>query len=553
MFKKSWNYRPLCGQLFLSSQNPYLDGREPGMHNFKSHSPFQQTSDFSKFCPFKKNLSRLPLLNQNTTKLEEWFDPFLDQQNQNLYEFQQDVIKSQTQEQINELRNQSLWEKEFQEQLESFYFEEQECLDLSEVRGDFLSDESQRFQPPHLEQQTDWLDVPQTDLKLPFVNGIETQKHQMLVENQYPFNETALLKVYDLEVRHEFRANLCSNPLDQPTVPHFRNIGRSASVNFHYGYGKSSFDGGENLGGNNGSNRGGSGGHWNNGGGDFSDDFLNPGARVFLYGLFFVLVLYLYNKILNWLAKQYQKALEDFQKDLKTLLRKNSQNIQTRLYSIFLYSLYGLLSLFTGPETFGITLRTLASPWLHPLLHALRFCLRWAVIISCFLGGNYYGLLWYKRLMYIIGPAFDQTFDQTVNFLAGPQNIALPILFLEKLIKAGVCSLFGGCICSYIRTFKLFYLKKRILFLILGCTIGFFLVLIDFQYIRLFTQKFAAIPTVHQLISCQLGRFSLILGSIYMMRYTFFETPIFFSVFMYGFGILTLAFSASNNLFPLNM
>nr|AYC64125.1 hypothetical protein [Johnson-sea-linkia profunda] len=167
-------------------------------------------------------------------------------------------------------------------------------------------------------------------------------------------------------------------------------------------------------------------------------------------------------------------------------------------------------------------------------------------MVSFLLGGSFYGLHWYKRLMSVIGPALDQT----VNFLAGPQNIALPILFLEKLIKAVGCSLLGGFICLCVRDFRLSQNKKRILLLV--CGVGFYVVLMDFQYIRLFAQKLAAIPILHQLISCQLGRFSLMLGSIYMYmtRSPFFQTPVFFTVFLYGFGILTLAFSASNNFFP---
>nr|YP_009472586.1 hypothetical protein [Rhipilia penicilloides]ARO74299.1 hypothetical protein [Rhipilia penicilloides] len=111
----------------------------------------------------------------------------------------------------------------------------------------------------------------------------------------------------------------------------------------------------------------------------------------------------------------------------------------------------------------------------------------------------------------------------------------------------------GGWICLCLRNFRLSQNKKRILLLICGCSIGFYVVLTDFQYGRLFAQKLAAIPIVHQLINCQLGRFSLMLGSVYMTRYTFFQTPVFFTVFLYGFGILTLAFSATSNLFPPNL
>nr|YP_009472585.1 hypothetical protein [Rhipilia penicilloides]ARO74256.1 hypothetical protein [Rhipilia penicilloides] len=468
MFKYSPCDRPR-GLSSLAPRHPFLviQGSPPVSNNIEIRSSFQQESNhwifsaesrvltlretFGEFCQFEKNtskVSRMPILKHNPPKLEEWeikfqerMEKYVDQQNQDWLELrlqkqhhqlihnQRHVVLSQQQiqEQQTELElfEDPLWEKELQEQIESLFCSEhqQDCLDELEVREHLLLDQSHRTHHIQLEQQrdfcpTDWSQTDRELLEANLVNGIETQNDQMLtqmVENQHQFTKTILLKGCELEVSNELRNDLVNlseyNPhfmngkASMSTYP--RNIGRSATVNFHQGFGESGFGGQD--GGSGRDNWGGSrGGNSNNG----DDDFLHPGVRVALYSLLFFVVIDFFNKILHWISKRFQEALEDLQKYLNTLLNKNPQNIQTRLYSLFLKFLYGFIALLTGPEAFEIALRTLGNPLFRVLFRVLRFCSRCALMISLFLGGSFYGLHWYKMLMSIVGP----TLDQTMNF-----------------------------------------------------------------------------------------------------------------------------------------
>nr|AYC64107.1 hypothetical protein [Johnson-sea-linkia profunda] len=156
-------------------------------------------------------------------ELELRMDKYVDQQNQDWLELQlhkqqniqhqRNIVlpQQQIQEQIDEF--QDMWETEFQEQMKSFYLEEQkqDCLDLIEVRGHFLSDQSCRFQHIQLGQQTDEKNAFEMKLlEADLIQTIETQNsheltqltHQM-VESQYRLNKTAFLEACDLEVHNE--------------------------------------------------------------------------------------------------------------------------------------------------------------------------------------------------------------------------------------------------------------------------------------------------------------------------------------------------------------
>lgn len=175
--------------------------------------------------------------------------------------------------------------------------------------------------------------------------------------------------------------------------------------------------------------------------------------------------------------------------------------------------------------------------------------MRLALALSLLLGGGGYFIDLYRFLMHYLGPVLDRT----MLLLAGPGSIALPILFLEKLLKALLSCLFCG---GLVLCFQNFCSKRKpkgpYLLICVGLGLSFYFLLSDFIYIRKIALYAAHKPFINKLITCQLGRLLLVLGSISLLR--FFATlpgvAVFFSIFIYVLGVYSLAFSASANVFP---
>ena len=140
--------------------------------------------------------------------------------------------------------------------------------------------------------------------------------------------------------------------------------------------------------------------------------------------------------------------------------------------------------------------------------------------------------------------------DKTIQILAGPPNITVPILFLEKVIKCIVASLSFGGVCVFIRKLtispKVLSAKNKIINLL--CLVGLggsvYFVLTDFSFIRTFAGKLASHNLMAPLVVSQLGRMSLVIGSVLFIKLFSFlpGAQISFIFFLYGLGVYSVAF-----------
>ena len=286
------------------------------------------------------------------------------------------------------------------------------------------------------------------------------------------------------------------------------------------------------------------------GDGDFSgdDDYFN-GSNPYVFLLFSFLFACIGWIIYNYGIRNFEKGLADLQKQLENWLAKDPKNKGKRLYAFFLRSLALLMALFTTPEAFARAIAVFGNPVIRNLFRGLRLIARMALVLSIFLGSSIYFLDFYKFLMSYLSPLLDRT----INVLSGPQDISLPVLFLEKLIKVQFASL----LCSvWIVYFRKSFSKRR-LFLscvcLIGCSLAVYFVLFDFMYLRSLALSLSYQPIVHKLLGCQTGRLLLVMGSVSLLK-SFGNFPgisVLYTICVYMLGVFSLAISASPNVFPI--
>nr|AYC64353.1 hypothetical protein [Pseudochlorodesmis sp. HV01306a] len=291
-------------------------------------------------------------------------------------------------------------------------------------------------------------------------------------------------------------------------------------------------------------NNGGWGGFGGNNGGN-NDGGWGGSAYLFIFsGVLFLVGL----RIIHFATTLSKKALNDINQFLAKLNSKNPKKLTTKIYTIFYKTLAIFIALFTSPETLVLALRTLGGPRVQTLLRIFSFLSRGAIAASLFLGGAPFLINWYQHLLNFISPVLDKT----INILAGPHNVSLQILFIEKICKCFLASLCSGGVCVFINNFKVSKTKIQNCLFILGFSYGFYFILTDFIYIRQLATRIAAHNLVVPLLTCQLGRMSLVVGLLLLIR-PFIVLPgtsAIFIILLYGLGVYSLAFSASPNLFP---
>lgn len=140
--------------------------------------------------------------------------------------------------------------------------------------------------------------------------------------------------------------------------------------------------------------------------------------------------------------------------------------------------------------------------------------------------------------------------EKMTALLIGPSNIALPILFLEKVLKL-IFSTFSFMALSLK---KLHSSKRRVENIFLVALLGFslYLTFTDFSFFRKLAIYLSKNSTIRILISCQVGRFFLLFGLTWFIRgFSFLPvTSIFYLMAIYLLGIYALAFTATSNVFP---
>nr|AYC64303.1 hypothetical protein [Pseudochlorodesmis sp. HV01306a] len=339
------------------------------------------------------------------------------------------------------------------------------------------------------------------------------------------------------------------------SIPEVQNSFPSRHISNNTNYTIKLPDGAGSGGFGNSGNFGGFGGNHNGGGGPNNGgwDNGNPVPSALFYGVLFALAIWVCN--FSW--KRFKRALLQLQKYLNHWISQNPKDPKRKIYALFLKTLISFIMLLASPEAFALTLQTLSGPRMRNFLRILRFLFRGAIVASLFLGGTPYLINWYQHLMNLIGPVLDKT----IKIFAGPLNVSISVLFIEKVIKCIVASLGYGCVCVFIKNFKVS--KNKILFkklfntllqilLILGFSYSVYFVLTDYNYIRALATRVTAHNLVAPLVVSQLGRMSLVIGSLLFMRqFEFLPGAVLcFAVCLYGLGVYSLAFSASPNLFP---
>lgn len=214
-----------------------------------------------------------------------------------------------------------------------------------------------------------------------------------------------------------------------------------------------------------------------NGGGSDSEgddyfDGLNPASTIILS----LVLFFLGYLISRYGLKHLEKGLDDLQAQLNRWVQKDPRNKYKRLYAIFLKSLAILMALFASPEAFARAIAVLGNPFLQNLFWAIRLMTRLALAIGLLLGGGVYFLDFYQVLMKFLWPLLNKT----INVLAGPSNIALPVLFLEKLLRVLFASFFAS---GSVHFFKEFLQNRRDfwnLVLFMGFSAGLYFLCTDF-------------------------------------------------------------------------
>ena len=163
---------------------------------------------------------------------------------------------------------------------------------------------------------------------------------------------------------------------------------------------------------------------------------------------------------------------------------------------------------------------------------------------SLFLGGTPYLINWYTQLMSYISPVLDKT----IQILAEPQTISLSVLFVEKILKILLASLISGGVCFYFSQFKSVknQFKNKLLYsLFIGSfSYSLYCVLTDFNYIRKLATTIAAHNLIYPLVASQLGRMTLVIGSmLFMKQFAYIPGTLnIFVILLYGLGVYSLAF-----------
>lgn len=286
------------------------------------------------------------------------------------------------------------------------------------------------------------------------------------------------------------------------------------------------------------------------GNGDWSgDDGYFSGSNPYIYALFsllFTLICYIGYR---YGLSNFERAVDDMQRQLEEWFAKGPKNQKRKwLYALFLKSLIILMALFGGPEAFGRALGILANPFLRNFIRIMRFFARFSLALGLLLGVSPQFLDLYQFLMYHLGPLFDRT----IKILAGPGNISLPILFLEKLLKVQCASVLCSSAILY---FQKSLRSKRFfdVVLVISFCLAVYLVLFDFVHIRNLALGLSHNQIVHKLLGCQTGRLLLMMGSTFLLNY-FTKLPyisVVYLIFIYSLGVLSLAISASPNAFPI--
>lgn len=238
----------------------------------------------------------------------------------------------------------------------------------------------------------------------------------------------------------------------------------------------------------------------------------------------------------------FERTLRNLQKYFRRLIQKHPKN---KAYIIFLKALIVAIALLAGPETAELALHYF---W-RRFIKILRVAFYAALLASLFVGGTAALLRWFETLMNFLSPHLNKL----SVILMGPTTIALPILFVEKMIKAVCCSLIWGYICVCVQRFQTSKQKIQLVLIISCLSCCFYFILKDFTYLRAASIWLINNSTaLHQLVHCQLGRFSLLIGCTVLMRQFVFlpGSPVMFVLLTYGLGVYTLAFNASTNLFP---
>ena len=354
------------------------------------------------------------------------------------------------------------------------------------------------------------------------------------IQNLEPQTSFPVVEIAPLEAHQQMH---CSRPLKG------YSMGSNKIMAFHGG----NEGGGNNWhsGGNNGGN------NWHSGGsGESSNWGSNEGNAVFvflLYGGVLCVFLIFVQKAYGFLLIRFERATYNLKKYLDGL--KNSSDIPTRFYVICAKGIALLTALLAGPEAFLIALRTFSNPVVRRILRLVRFLARMTFVVSFFVGGTFYGLSLYKLVISVVEPLLDQM----VNILSGPANVSLTILFLEKLVKTVMCSYVASCILVGFQKWASGKMKIFRLFVIvcLGA-LSCYLILKDFTYLRPFCLFLGKQKMVSSLISCQLGRFAIVVGVTYGLKQLkgFSILAPFYVAVLYVFGIYSLVFSSTSNLFP---
>ena len=301
------------------------------------------------------------------------------------------------------------------------------------------------------------------------------------------------------------------------------------------------------------SSGGNSGGGGNNSGGRFGDnnnfggDFNNGSNPIYVF-IIYSLLIGCVLVILKFLYARYRIALRDLVKYLNQIINKDPKDPKRRAYVVFLKALVIAMAILIGPEAAELALSYL---W-RRILKIIRAAFYAALLASIFVGGTSVLLHWFEYLWTIIGPLLDKL----ATLLSGPEVVSLPALFVEKAFKAIFCSILYGSICVCVQRFKVRQTSKQKiqLVLIISClSCCFYFILKDFTYLRAASIWLINNSTaLHQLVHCQLGRLSLLIGCTVLMRQFVFlpGSPVMFVLLTYGLGVYTLAFNASANLFP---
>lgn len=299
---------------------------------------------------------------------------------------------------------------------------------------------------------------------------------------------------------------------------------------------------------------GGSGGSGNNFGGNWDDlgspNNFNPFFSLF-FGLILLIILYLLS---NYAFKVIEEALKAIQNYCKNRESEKPNNLYNRLSVNGLRVLAIFMTLLTSPEAFALALRTFTSPWVRYLFRYFCLVFRFILLSSLFVGGLPFLLDWYKLVISFLSPIFESS----LQVLGGSKKVALPILFIERLLKVIFTTIF--CSILSISLKNIFISKRKLIkfsFLLgsVGVGVCVYLLVIDCTYIRLLSEKLIQNASINLVVGCQLGRFGLLIGSTFFLQNLSYlpHRHIFYIVFVYLFNVYYLSFSATSNLFPLKI